>query len=394
MLSTFFQCKYNSNYTFEVYNSMKSIDIDVWNGLNVKENIYLSTEYLTAFEKGMNDTIHFRYLIFKNKENESVGGAVFQIVRFRPSQLLQDRIPCSISNKIKTFFLEETDVKLLICGSLFACGEVGFMHNNSISNKDFFSILSESIAEIQNTKLEDSKISFCLLKEFWPNSVSSETLRKNNSFLNFDIDVNMILQIEKSWKVFDDYLGAMNTKYRTRAKSVLKKSKPIKTKTFSVEDIMQNLEEIDSLYKQILSKAAYNLGVLEAKTFVELKRELKDSFNFTGYFIEDKLIGFASAFIFGKIVDANYIGINYRYVNEYKLYQRILYDYVELAIVSQKSELRLGRTAETSKSGIGAKPVGMTLFAKHRNNLPSKLLKPLVTSIKPDVFELRQPFKK
>ena len=71
----------------------------------------------------------------------------------------------------------------------------------------------------------------------------------------------------------------------------------------------------------------------------------------------------------------------------------MLYDFVSLAIIHKKGELRLGRTAETSKSGVGAIPVEMKLFAKHRNLLPSKLLQPLISSIKPNEFELRKPFK-
>ena len=134
--------------------------------------------------------------------------------------------------------------------------------------------------------------------------------------------------------------------------------------------------------------------MLDVRTFLELKNNLGNKFIFKGYFLDGVLVGFTSSFFYRDIIDANFVGIDYNINNTYKLYQRMLYDFVNLGIQHEKKVLRLGRTAETSKSAIGALPVEMKLFARHRNLLPSKLLKPLISSIQPDEFELRRPFKK
>lgn len=106
-----------------------------------------------------------------------------------------------------------------------------------------------------------------------------------------------------------------------------------------------------------------------------------------------KLIGFSSSFIFNSILDANYVGINYEFNNEYALYQRMLYDYIEFAIQRNCSELRFGRTAEEIKSSVGANPVPMKLFIRHRNPIANRILKAIVGTIKPSEHELRKPFK-
>lgn len=393
MLKSIFNCTCNKNYSFELCNSIAEVDTELWNQLNTKNNIYLSTSYLKALETGMEDKMQFRYLTFFNSKKEAVGIAMFQIVSFRAKDLLQERIPCSIADKIQTYFLNDKDLSLLICGNLYACGENGCAHTDLISREDFFEILVEAIAEIKNTKINDSKISFSLIKEFWIHSVERINFIEKASFFDFNVDVNMILKMRPEWLNFDLYLADMNTKYRTRAKSVFKKSKGVEQRSLSFDQIEARLVDIDTLYNQVLNKADYNLGVLKVDTFVALKKELGDAFIFTGYFLEEKMIGFTSCFIYGNIVDANFVGIDYEYNNSYKLYQRMLYDFVSLAILHKKGELRLGRTAETSKSGVGAIPVEMKLFAKHRNLLPSKILKPLISSIKPNAFELRKPFK-
>jgi hypothetical protein len=394
MLKSIVNCTCNKNYSFKLCNSITEVDTELWNQLNTNNNIYLSASYLSALETSMKDTMQFRYLIFFTIEKEAVGVAVFQIVSFRAKDLLQERIPCSIGDKIQSYFLNDKDLSLLICGNLYACGENGFTHTDSISREDFFEILVEAIDNIKNTKLNGSKISFSLIKEFWTHSVEKINSIEKASFFDFNVDVNMILKMRPEWGSFDLYLADMNTKYRTRAKAVFKKSKNIQQRSLSFKDIEVHLGDIDMLYNHVLYKADYNLGILKVATFVALKKKLGDDFIFTGYFLEEKMIGFTSCFLYEAIVDANFVGINYDYNNTYKLYQRMLYDFVSLTILRKKEELRLGRTAETSKSGVGAIPVEMKLFAKHRNLLPSKLLQPLISSIKPNEFELRKPFKK
>lgn len=394
MLTSILNCNSDDRYSYSFCNSIAEVDKSTWNDLNRSNNIYLSVSYLTALERGMHAEMGFRYLtFFDNKTEQAVGIAVFQLVDFKADDLLQERIPCTIADKIKTLFLSDKDLSLLICGNLYACGENGFAFNENITKDQFFDILADAISDIQNSKTHGSKISFSLIKELWlTNEDSFQTLHKA-SFLNFNVDVNMILNIRPEWLSFASYLESMNTKYRTRAKAVYKKSKSITTKDFETVDIEKHLATIDHLYHQVIQKADYNLGVLNVVTFLELKKLLKEDFVFTGYFIEDELIGFSSSFIYDTIVDANFLGINYEFNNTYKLYQRMLYDFVKLAIKHNKKELRFGRTAETSKSGVGALPIEMKLFARHRNLLPSKILKPLISSIQPDSFELRKPFK-
>ena len=105
------------------------------------------------------------------------------------------------------------------------------------------------------------------------------------------------------------------------------------------------------------------------------------------------MVGFSSSFLFNSILDANYVGINYEFNQEYAIYQRMLYDYVELAIEKRCSELRFGRTAEEIKSSVGAIPVPMKLFVRHKNPIANRILKAIVSTIKPSQYELRKPFK-
>lgn len=384
------KCSKNKEYSYIVYDSIADLDQEKWDSVNTNDNIYLSSTYLNAFELSMRNTYAFRYFLFFNDKKDVVGIGYSQIVAFKPVELLQEKIPCSIAENAKNFFGSK-ELNLLICGNLFACGENGYAHTSQISNMDFIDILSDALADLR--KLEEKKISFLLFKEFWPDNDSPAENLREQSYKELSIDVNMVLSVAKEWETFEDYLGSMKTKYRTRAKNVFKSSTNLVVKNFTCEEISENLELLQSMYIQVLKNADYNLGVLDANTFYNLKKGLKEKFIMKGYFLEEKLIGFSSAFAFNGTIDANFVGIDYEYNKTHKVYQRMLYDFVALAIHRKSYELRLGRTAETIKSVVGAEPIAMKLFAKHRKSLPTSVLGRVFSSIKPSEFEVRKPFK-
>ena len=104
-------------------------------------------------------------------------------------------------------------------------------------------------------------------------------------------------------------------------------------------------------------------------------------------------LGFSTSFINTTSFDANYVGLDYAYNEKFDIYQRILYDYVDEAIKARVTELQFGRTSELIKSAVGALPVDMTIYIKHKRSLSNLILKNVIQSVKPSPFELRKPFK-
>jgi hypothetical protein len=92
-------------------------------------------------------------------------------------------------------------------------------------------------------------------------------------------------------------------------------------------------------------------------------------------------------------LDGNFIGLDYDYNYEYAVYQRMLYDFIKHGIERGVKYVKIGRTAEEIKSGVGAEPVEMKFYAKHRNKVTNAILKPFVQKLQPSEFELRKPFK-
>jgi len=389
----FFSCPISEKkeVKIEVKTSISQVDEKRWDAIVNGDNLYLSTRYLSALEKSL-DSVDFRYLLFfKNKK--LVGLASVQIVNLINQSKEYGELFCSVGDKIKDKFIASLNIRVMTCGNVFSTGENGFAHTDAISEKEFYLALSKGLKELSRNKELNGNASIILLKEFWPQSFKKGAFLKPENYRGFSIDVNMILKIHPQWKSIDDYLQSMVTKFRTKAKSVFKKSASITSRNLTAEDIENHKAELEQLYQAVLHHADFKFGELNGEAFLQLKNNLNGQFLVTGYFKENKLVGFSSGFLFGDVLDANYVGFDYDLNHKYALYQRMLYDFVEMAINMNCSELRLGRTAEELKSGLGAEPVNMKLFMRHRNSLSNKLLKPFVERISPHEYELRKPFK-
>lgn len=377
----------------EFLNSTREINKEHWNSILKDANIYLSLGYLEALETSLKDQVEFRYILFYNNANKPVALASVQILDFSNEGFKTNEVFCKVASKIKNKILESLDVKMMVCGNVFACGENGFIHTDDVNPEDAYNNLSDGLYELRKVQNTDKPISVVMLKEFYPRSFTTSDALKSAGFKDFKVDVNMILKIHPDWKNMETYMASMTTKFRTKAKGVYKKSADIVVKDFNAEDIIKYKSEIEDLYGAVVEKADFKFGVLNGEAFINFKKNHGENFIFKAYFLENKLIGFSSSFIANESVDANYVGLNYEYNYSHATYQRMLYDFVELAITRNVKELRLGRTAEEIKSCIGAEPTDMKLYLRHRNSISNKLLAPIIATITPSEFELRYPFK-
>lgn len=372
--------------------SIQSVDHDDWSSVVQDRNIYLSIPYLEALEKTMERDIDIFYALVYNGAKEPVMIAVFQLVIFEyrkndhPKAIL--RHFRNEANKDDCF-----SMYILVCGNVFSDGENGFLWNSKISDDDAMEQVVQIANRIKNDKNTRKKLSVILFKEFWPQSTSYSDKLKEHKFKDFMIDVNMVLPIHESWKSMDDYFFSMKTKFRNKAKGAFKKSKSLEVKSLTYDEIVAQKDRIQKLFDNVLERSNYIFGTIEPLTFAAFKKNLGPSFSMRGLFYNKDLIGFSTAFFHKGIMEANYVGLDYSYNLEFAVYQRLLYDYVEQAITNGVQELQLGRTSELIKSSLGARPINMKLYARHKLVLTNMVMATILGFVSPSKFELRRPFK-
>lgn len=380
-------------FKFSLQDSVSKVNARDWIKVAGSKNIYLTLDYLEGLESAMTGLMRFLYVLFYDETKQPIGAAVVQELTLTGNSQEFKDILGKVGIDLKHRIPGAPDFHVLICGNIFACGENGFAHTDLISGEQAYEILAQGLQLVSNQEKPRGAFSVILLKDFWLSSTGTTDVLKVEKFRDFMIDVNMVLKLDKDWRSREDYLNVLTAKFRTKAKGVYKKSEALTVRSMGEPEIAKHIERIRVLYRNVVEKAGFRFGSLEAEAFLNFKRNLKDQFIFTGYFLKEELLGFSSSFVSNGTVDANYVGIDYEYNQEYALYQRMLYDFVDLSISSGATELRLGRTAEEIKSCLGAEPANMKLYIRNENRLSNKLLKPVFESISPAKFELRKPFK-
>jgi hypothetical protein len=378
---------------FQLSDSYKNLNVVHWDLVLNNRNVYLSIPYLSALEDSLAGEIQFHYILFYDSNKKPVGIAVTQTLNFVDKGFTENEQICSLRNKIKKRFVTGNGTYILTCGNPFASGENGFYFEENISVKSSYKALSKALKVITKKEHRERKTSVMLFKEFWAETFDGELKLRKEGYFGFHIDVNMVMQIPSGWKSREDYYNALNTKFRSKAKNAYHKSHDIIVKEFAAADIETYRNDFMILYLSVIAKSPFQFGNLNAESFFQLKKNLGERFVVKGYFLKEKLVGFTTAFKFDSVLDANFVGIDYALNYEFAIYQRMLYDFVDYAILNQCKEIRFGRTAEEIKSSVGALPVQMSLFIKHKNYFTNLILKSIISKTKPSEFELRRPFK-
>lgn len=375
----------------KIVNSIRKLNQAEWDSVAKSKNIYLSFAYLEALEEAMKSEMDFYYSVSYDQKENPVLISAFQLVKYIDKRAhTGSSFDCLISkakSKLFTF-------NVIVCGNVFSDGENGFLFTDHLSKTDAIKELEIVSKEIQRTTKEVNKrASIVLFKEFWVKADNFGQDFKRKNFREFMIDVNMVLTIQTNWNNLEDYLASLKKKYKSRARSVYRNSSKLTIKSLNFDEITANSARIDQLFSNVVEKANYKFGRINVQAFINLKKALGDQFIFRGAFLNDEMVGFSTGICNNKAFEANYVGIDYDLNEDNCIYQRLLYDFIELAIERKSAELHLGRTSELIKSAVGAVPEQMNLYAKHSNRIHNIALKPIFHFIAPSKFELRQPFK-
>jgi len=203
----------------------------------------------------------------------------------------------------------------------------------------------------------------------------------------------MVLTLDENWQNFDDYLASMKTKFRVKARKAYKQSSAIRIEEVTKEDLVNQLPQITALYKKVASNADFNLGDFNLETYTKLKEKFGENYILKTYWLNHKIVGFISGIINQNSLDAHFVGINYELNREYAIYQRMLYDYIEIAISKKLKTINFGRTASEIKSSVGAEPRDLTMYFRHKKSITNRILKLFLQRIQPTPFQQKFPFK-
>ena len=386
---SYFSCTKKEKITLQdidlqYFSSLKQIKKSVWNQGAAPDDIFLQYDYLSVLENFPPVNMSFAYIVFFKKKNP-IGVAYFQVSPFDASSSIKD------TDSTKYWIAKQLKFNALIIGNALLTGEHGSYFSEVIEQNEREQLLLEAIEKVQiECEKEQRKIAFQLAKDFYKPQLFLEKDRRHA----VPFSPSMILDLKSEWATFDDYLAAMLTKYRTRAKRAEKKKEGLKMLELDLQSIENQCVRMYELYKKVADSAGFNYTFVHEKYFIEMKKTFGECFKVLGYFEQNHLVGYCTTLHNHDELETGFLGFEDQYNASHQIYLNFLYDMIKVGIENRVKKVVFSRTALEIKSSVGAEPHQVFTYLKHHNPAINFLIPSIVARIAPQPeWTQRHPFK-
>ena len=347
--------------------------------LYFKDHLWLAS-YISQVSYGIEGQ---SYYVKVGGPNGSDALLLFQKITVTPKELLgyvkaKGSLGKSVVRKLISFFVQNRRMTILVNGCPNLTGDFRF-----VAKPDDLDEADSVVAALR--KLKDV-IDFdaVIIKD-----IASPLNKIPFEFKKFQVDPNMVVQ--NVWPTMQAYVAAMRTKYRQRYQSTMKKSADITVQKFNLTQIAENKAGINALLANVVRQDKFSLEQVPEDYFIRLAG--MHEFSLSGYYLGHRLVGFRSSIEAGDRLIAHYVGFDSNVNSEQKLYQRMLFDYVQEGIEKKSPAIHLGRTALEIKSTVGAEREDYRLLFHSDNWLYRTIGNYYVNKLVATDYEPRSPFR-
>lgn len=379
------------------------LDAAAWLTATAAGGFFLSREYLQLAERHGPPNVAPRYaLIFRN--DVPVAAVAAQIVTVEGGRLM--RPPATAEVVAKRHLLERAvkasarrlgegvRERVLVCGNLLTWGRHGVAFAPGEDPVALWPAVAEALYRIRRAEKLLGDASLVVVKDLaLADRPAAEGLR-NFSYRLAETDPDMVLELPAAWRSLDDYLARLDAKYRNAFKQVFKKLNEAGVTLEPLTDLAPHAGRLHELYLAVQANAALRPVTVPASYLPGLATCAGEGFRCTVARKGGEVVGFITTLRDGETAVGYHIGFD-RAVAEtgVPLYLGLLQTTVPHAIDLGCRRLSLGRTALEPKARIGAKPVPLHFWARHKNPAVNVVMRRFLGLVPHDEPPERNPFK-
>ena len=385
-----------NDWTARIFHAMQETPQD-WDAMAPGSDIFLQRTFLSAIEHCPPEGMGFAYIVFYC-QSRPAGIAYGQLLDLRIRKSLDAVLSANPGpwSSIKSTLAGLGRFQMLVCGNMLLTGAHGFYFAaDNLTDQDAAMLLEGAFrAAGDSFSRRGYKADLIMIKDIDPCCAGVAECLAERRFSNFSFQPNMKLRIPAAWKRFDDYLEAMSSKYRIRARRAFKKREGIVRRELNLQMTAMESPAMYKLYKVVASHADFNPFELHPGYFVGLKNELPRQFRVFAFYMKDEMVGFYTTMRNGGILEAHFLGFCQAANTRHQLYLNMLYDMVGTAIEEGVSELIFARTAMEIKSSVGAEPEQLQCRLRHNHPLANRLMPFFIRLLEPEAeWVQRRPFR-
>jgi hypothetical protein len=391
-----------TGFGFAFADRVDYLDGQVWDGVTAQQSLFLRRSVLRVLEEYGPENITPRYaMIFRGEK--PVAALAAQVVSITGKQLRHEkgaardsrranllRRALSPAARVASVTLRE---RIIVAGNLLSWGFHGIAFAPDEDPAALWPGVAEALYRIRRAERLTGESNFVMVKDLTEQQSGLEALRRF-SYRPMETEPNMVLPIHSGWQSYEDYLGALDARYRRNAKDINKKLVTAGCTVEPVTNLAPHSRRLHELYRAVQGNASVRLVTLTEQCLPALARALGDDFRCTIVRRGDELLGFVTSLRDGPTAIAYYIGFDRDAAAQgLPIYLRLLHATIGDAIHWRCQRLSLGRTALEPKAALGARPEPMSVWMRHRVPAMNWMLRGLLGVVPHDEAPERNPFK-
>ncbi len=388
-------------FGFVLADRIDYVDTARWDAVAAHGSVFLRRDVLRVIEQHGPENVQPRYaMIFRDATPVAI--VAVQIVTVTGDRLQRDpavakaqkrsllRRVLSPATRTARAGLKE---RLMVAGNLLSWGFHGIAFAPGEEAAALWPAVAEALYRIRRAEKLTGQADFVMVKDFTAAQAGAEAL-KRFSYRAMETEPNMVLALDPAWKTYDDYLAALDAKYRRKVKDQVKKLTAAGCTVETLADLTAATERLHALYLAVQGNASVRLVTLRPAYFAELARTAGTDFRCTVVRRGEAIIGFVTTLRDGDTAIGYYIGFDRAAADEgLPIYLQLLHATIADAIAWKCRRLSLGRTALEPKAGLGAKPEPMQVWMRHRVPAMNWMLRGVLGAIPHAEAPERSPFK-
>jgi hypothetical protein len=378
--------------------SIDYVNPAAWDGVVGDGSVFLSRRYLSVVEKTGPENITPRYaMVFRGAE--PVACVAAQSVSFEPGRFGKKGTEGSRLRKrdrlarIASKPFRDIEQRMLICGNLMSWGCHGVAVARGEDPREVYPAVAEALYRMRRADKLAGETDLVVVKDFTPGDASHAEPLRTFSYRRLDTDPNMVLELAPEWRSFDDYLAALNSKYRGEIRKVQKEVAAAGMVVDSAPITPAEGPELHGLYMQVHTNARVRLFTLGQGLLPALQSTFAGDFRCTRVRKGDRTVGFVTSLKDGDTCLGYYIGFDRAANDSVPIYFRLLQATIADALALGCRRVSLGRTALEPKARLGARPVPMHVWVRHRVPMMNLIVRAALKGVHHDEASQRDGMK-
>lgn len=389
-----------TGFGFAFADRIDYLDPRRWDEAVDGQSVFLRREVLRHIEKHGPENVQPRYALMFRGERP-VAAIAAQVVsvsgdRLRPTEANEEtgsrlgalKKALRPVSKRATRQLQE---KILVAGNLFAWGFHGIALARNEGPAELWAGLAEGLYRMRRAQRLSGQMDFVMVKDITAAQRGLERLERW-SYRPLETEPNMVLRIDPQWRSYDDYMAALDAKYRRNCKDQMKKLVGGGCVIEPITDLKPHARRLHELYLSVLGNASVRLVTLPEEYLPGLAGALGADFSCHAVRRGEEILGFVTTVRDGETAIGYLVGFD-RSVAGLPIYLRLLHTTIGDAIRWGCSRLSLGRTALEPKAAMGAKPEEMSVYVRHRMPPLNWVLRAILGAVPHAEAPERSPFK-